>query len=89
MGKHQSHPEVAKRLKRAEGHLRTVIAMIEGGRPCVDIAQQLHAVEQAVARAKKALIGDHIAHCLDDAVAQGGAAARAAVGELKILAKYL
>jgi len=89
MGKHQTHPEVAKRLKRAEGHLRTVIAMIEGGRPCADIAQQLHAVEQAVSRAKKALIGDHIAHCLDDAVAQGGAAARAAVGELKTLAKYL
>ena len=89
MGKHESHPETAKRLKRAEGHLRTVIAMIEGGRPCVDIAQQLHAVEQAVARAKKSLIGDHIAHCLDDAVAQGGAAARAASGELKILAKYL
>jgi len=89
MGKHESHPEVAKRLKRAEGHLRTVIAMIEGGRPCADIAQQLHAVEQAVSRAKKALIGDHISHCLDDAVAQGGAAARAAVGELKTLAKYL
>ncbi len=89
MEKHQSHPEVAKRLKRAEGHLRTVIAMIEDGRPCADVAQQLHAVEQAVSRAKKALIGDHIAHCLDDAVAQGGAAARAAVSELKTLAKYL
>lgn len=86
---HVSHPEIAKRLKRVEGHLRTVVAMLEDGRPCVDVAQQLHAVEQAVAKAKKALIGDHIAHCLDGAVDEGGASARAAVSELKTLAKYL
>jgi DNA-binding FrmR family transcriptional regulator len=29
--------------------------MIEEGRPCLDIAQQLHAVEKAVAQAKKTL----------------------------------
>lgn len=86
---HASHPDIAKRLKRAEGHLRSVVAMIEDGRPCVDIAQQLHAVEQALVKAKKTLIGDHIAHCLDGAVDKGGAAARAAVSELKTLAKYL
>ena len=44
---HQTHPDIAKRLKRAEGHLRSVIEMIEGGRPCLDISQQLHAVEKA------------------------------------------
>ena len=38
---HASHAEVAKRLKRAEGHLRTIIAMIGEGRPCLDLAQQL------------------------------------------------
>lgn len=53
---HQSHPEIVKRLKRADGHLRGVIEMIEGGRPCLDIAQQLHAVEKAIAQAKKTLI---------------------------------
>lgn len=57
---HASHPAIVKRLKRAEGHLRGVIAMIEAGRPCVDIAQQLHAVESAIAQAKKTLIGDHL-----------------------------
>ncbi len=40
---HQSHPEIVKRLRRAEGHLRRVIAMVEEGRPCLDLAQQLHA----------------------------------------------
>jgi uncharacterized protein len=61
---HASHPAVATRLKRAEGHLRRVIGMIEEGRPCVDLATQLHAVERAVAEAKRALIHDHIDHCL-------------------------
>jgi uncharacterized protein len=61
---HASHPAIATRLKRAEGHLRRVIAMIEEGRPCLDLATQLHAVERAVAEAKRALIHDHIDHCV-------------------------
>lgn len=61
---HASHPALANRLKRAEGHLRRVIAMIEEGRPCIDLATQLQAVERAVAEAKRALIHDHIDHCV-------------------------
>ena len=81
---HASHPEIVKRLKRAEGHLRSVIAMIEQGRPCVDLAQQLHAVEAAVTNAKRELIHDHIEHCLD-----GGDGARGDLKEIKQLTKYL
>lgn len=61
---HETHPAIALRLKRAEGHLRRIITMIEQGSPCVDLATQLHAVERAVAEAKRALIHDHIDHCL-------------------------
>src|SRR3546814_12695805 len=43
---HQSHDNVVKRLKRAEGHLRSIVTMIESGRACVDVAQQLYAVEK-------------------------------------------
>ena len=46
---HASHPEIIKRLKRAEGHLRSIVAMLEDGRPCEQIAQQLQAVESAIA----------------------------------------
>jgi DNA-binding FrmR family transcriptional regulator len=38
--------------------------MIEEGRPCIDLATQLHAVERALAEAKRALIHEHIDHCL-------------------------
>lgn len=86
---HQSHPEIIKRLRRAEGHLRGVIGMIEQGRPCLDLAQQLHAVESAVREAKKALIHDHLDHCLEQAVGPASAAARAPVDEFKAITRYL
>lgn len=87
--KHHSHPDIVKRLKRVEGHLRSTIAMIEDGRPCADLAQQLHAIEKAVGNAKRELIYDHVDHCLTEAVATHGKAANAALTELKILTKYL
>ena len=86
---HESHPAVVKRLNRVSGHLRSVIEMIESGKPCIDIAQQLHAVESAVREAKKALIHDHLDHCLEQAVGPASAAARAPVDEFKAITRYL
>jgi DNA-binding FrmR family transcriptional regulator len=85
--KHESHPAVIKRLKRAEGHLRATIAMIEQGRSCLDLAQQLHAVESAVSNARRELIHDHIENCLD--APESALSSRGALKELKAIAKYL
>ena len=85
--KHTSHPDIIARLKRAHGHLAGVLSMFEAGRPCVDLAQQLHAVESAIGNAKRELIHDHIENCLEDRADAGNS--RAALKELKILAKYL
>ena len=86
---HQSHPEIVKRLRRAEGHLRSIIDMIEGQRPCLDVAQQLHAVEKAIAQAKKTLIHDHIENCLEQAVGPLARDQRRPVDEFKAITKYL
>jgi DNA-binding FrmR family transcriptional regulator len=86
---HASHPDIIARLKRAHGHLASVIQMIEAGRPCVDLAQQLHAVEKAISNAKRELIQDHIDHCLEDAAGQNGRGTKAALAEFKTLTKYL
>ncbi|MCP2081946.1 UNVERIFIED_ORG: DNA-binding FrmR family transcriptional regulator [Methylorubrum zatmanii] len=86
---HASHPDIVKRLKRAHGHLAGVIAMIEEGRPCVDLAQQLHAVESAITNAKRVLIEDHMEHCLADGFGHGGKSTKDALAEFKLLAKYL
>ena len=81
--RHASHPAVIARLKRANGHLRSVIGMIEAGKPCLEVAQQLQAVEKAVANAKRELIHDHMDHCLD---ADGSETDRA---DLRAIARYL
>jgi DNA-binding FrmR family transcriptional regulator len=79
------HAEIAKRLKRANGHLQTIIEMIEEERSCAEIAQQLAAVEGAIGNAKKALIRDHIGHGLKAAGVKSQALAR----DFGVIAKYL
>jgi DNA-binding FrmR family transcriptional regulator len=63
---HQTHDDISGRLKRAKGHLETVIKMIEDEKPCLDVARQMHAVSKAVEEAKRIFIQDHIEHCLDE-----------------------
>ncbi len=84
---HETHPQILKRLKRAEGQVRSIIGMIEAARPCLEIAQQLQAVESAIRAAKKTLIHDHIDHCLGQAA--DGRAAKASIEEFKTVTKYL
>ncbi|HEY5071165.1 MAG TPA: metal-sensing transcriptional repressor [Caulobacteraceae bacterium] len=86
--KHLSHPAILQRLRRAHGHLASVIAMIEVQRSCRELAQQLHAVEAAVGAAKRELIHDHIENCLQASAGPDGEA-NAALEELKALTKYL
>jgi DNA-binding FrmR family transcriptional regulator len=86
---HNTHESIAKRLKRADGHLRMIVDMIEEGRSCLQLAQQLQAVENAIDNAKKTLIHDHIDHCLKGALKTSGAKGRAALAEFKSITKYL
>jgi DNA-binding FrmR family transcriptional regulator len=85
----QPHAAIARRLRRAHGHLETIIAMIEQGKPCAQIAQQLQAVEGAIDNAKKALIHDHISRSLERTLKASGAKGQAALKEFRLIAKYL
>ena len=86
---HPSHPDIVKRLRKAEGHLRGIVAMVEEGRGCLEVAQQLQAVEKAIANAKKALVHDHLDHCLDLAVGLDSKKSKASVKKFKEITKYL
>ena len=86
---HRAHPGIVRRLKRAGGHLHQIIAMIEEDRPCLELAQQLQAVENAIDNAKKALIHDHITHCLDRSMKTPASKRKAALAEFKAITKYL
>lgn len=84
-----SHDDIRKRLKRAEGHLRSIVTMLEEGRGCLQIAQQLQAVEKAIGNAKKTLVHDHIDHCLENSVHEGPRTAKETIREFKEITKYL
>ena len=87
--RHASHPAIAKRLKRAGGHLAKVIEMIETGRSCLDIATQLQAVESAIAQAKRTLVQDHLDHCLDEVVGELPPEQRRPIDEFMLISKFL
>jgi DNA-binding FrmR family transcriptional regulator len=63
--------DVIKRLRRAEGQIRGVIAMIEEGRDCADVVTQLAAVSRALDRAGFKIIASGLRQCLTDEAGEG------------------
>ena len=59
------------RLKRIEGQTRGVQRMIEEGRYCMDVVQQLHAVSAAADGVALLVLQDHIEGCVSDAIREG------------------
>ncbi len=86
---HHRHPEIITRLRRAEGHLRSTTEMVVNVRSCLEIAQQLQAVENAIANARKILIQEHVDHCLEEAAGHVPAEARELLKEFRAVTKFL
>jgi DNA-binding FrmR family transcriptional regulator len=55
---------VLNRLRRAQGQLAGVIAMIEAGRDCKDVVTQLAAVSRALDRAGFKIIASGMRQCM-------------------------
>jgi len=55
---------VLNRLRRAQGQLAGVIAMIESGRDCKDVVTQLAAVSKALDRAGFKIVASGMRQCL-------------------------
>ena len=55
---------LVKRLRRAEGQIRGVIAMLEDGRECSEVVMQLAAVSRALDRAGFTLVASGLQQCL-------------------------
>jgi len=69
-----SKKSVAARLSRTEGQVRGVARMIEQDRYCIDVVNQIEAVRAALKRVEDAILKDHVAHCVEGAIAAGDAA---------------
>lgn len=57
---------IVTRMKRAHGHLGSVIKMMEEGADCESVLTQLAAVNKALARAGYAIVSTGLQHCLTE-----------------------
>ncbi len=69
------------RLRRVEGQVRGLQRMVEEDKYCIDILTQVSAVTRALQSVALGLLDDHLAHCVTQAVAEGGDVAAAKVRE--------
>ena len=78
--------DVVNRLKRIEGQVRALIDMVEAGRPCEDLAQQMSAARKAMDKAYYRMMACSVM----EAVTTSGDADRAKEVErsTRILEKY-
>jgi DNA-binding FrmR family transcriptional regulator len=66
--KHKTtHSEHSISLRRIEGQVRGIQKMVEEGKYCIDIVNQIHAVVNALYRVSEKILQKHIEHCIVDA----------------------
>lgn len=65
------HQKVANLVKTARGQLDGVLRMINEDRYCMDVAQQLLAVDALLKKAYKEVLKGHMESCVKEAVEQG------------------
>jgi DNA-binding FrmR family transcriptional regulator len=63
---------IQRRLRRIEGQVRGLQRMVEEDRYCIDVLEQVSAATRALQSVALALLDDHMAHCVADAVSAGG-----------------
>ncbi len=71
VGDEDSIAAVLNRLRRAQGQLAGVIAMIEQGRDCKDVVTQLAAVSRALDRAGFKIVATSLRECITGAEGDG------------------
>jgi len=77
----QNKDDYLKRLRRIEGQVRGLQRMVEEDKYCIDILTQVSAVTKALQSVSLGLLDDHLAHCVAEAVAEGGDTAAGKVRE--------
>jgi CsoR family transcriptional regulator, copper-sensing transcriptional repressor len=75
--------DVLVRLRRVEGQLRGLQRMVEEDDYCIDVLTQISAATKALRSVALELLGDHLSHCVQEALQKGGAEADAKVQEAR------
>jgi DNA-binding FrmR family transcriptional regulator len=70
----KANTSALKRLKRIEGQVRGLARMVETDRYCIDIVTQISAVRAALRAVEEEILSDHVANCVEHAIASGNKA---------------
>jgi DNA-binding FrmR family transcriptional regulator len=62
------HDDALKRLKNVEGHIRGIERMIEEDAYCIDVIQQIQAVQAALNKISKIVLDEHLHSCVVTAI---------------------
>jgi DNA-binding FrmR family transcriptional regulator len=60
--------KIVNRLKSIEGHVRGVQKMVESGEYCVDIVNQIQAVQRALSKVSGLVLDRHLHTCVTSAI---------------------
>ena len=63
---------IQQRLRRIEGQVRGVQRMVDEDAYCIDVLTQISAATKALQAVALELLDEHLAHCVADAMQQGG-----------------
>ncbi len=82
-GYYPNKEDVLARLKRIEGQIRGVTRMVEADKYCIDILDQISAVDSALKKVAVGLLKDHLGHCVAQSLSgeDEGAAGKDMVAE--------
>lgn len=65
---HERNEDVLRRLKSIEGHVRGVQRMVEEGTYCIDVVNQIVAIQRALKKVSALVLDDHLHSCVTDAM---------------------
>ena len=60
--------DILRRLKSVEGHVRGVERMVEEGAYCIDIVNQVLAIQRALKKVSGLVLDQHLHHCVTKAI---------------------
>lgn len=83
IGYHDNKKQVQRRLARIEGQVRGLQRMVEEDVYCIDVLTQVSATTRALQSVALELLGDHLSHCVQEALVQGRPVAEQKVAEAR------
>lgn len=64
----QEKVKALQALKTSKGQIEGIIKMIEDGRYCIDISNQIVAAQSLLKKSNLLILKQHLSHCVKDAV---------------------